>query len=149
MYGKVKCGLGVFFLALIAAFFLWGCAEEPKEAELEVADAEFSIREDHENHYVVDAKGVIKNVGEVDVKNVEVTGYCRSCREEIIDGEWFVSGYEKMSNQKDVISRLPAGGQAEFEFEEVAFCAVNRTKEAPTELPEEIDISIESYETAE
>ncbi|MFW6011460.1 MAG: hypothetical protein ACOC8R_00090 [Desulfosalsimonas sp.] len=98
---------------------------------------------------MIDAKGVIKNVGKVDVKNVEVTGYCNSCREEILDGEWFVSSYEKMSHQKDVISHLPAGGQAEFEFEEVAFCGVNRTKEAPTELPEGLEISIESYEVAE
>ncbi|MCF8109985.1 MAG: hypothetical protein K9J85_00705 [Desulfobacteraceae bacterium] len=140
--------LGIFVL-LLAALCLWGCAAEPEEAKLEVADTEFSIRLEHEYHYVIDAKGVIRNVGEVDVKNVEITGYCTSCREEILDGEWFVSSYEKMPHQKDIISNLPAGGQAEFEFEEVAFCAVNRKKQAPTELPEGLEISIESYEIAE
>ncbi|MFW5937195.1 MAG: hypothetical protein ACOCS6_03970, partial [Desulfosalsimonas sp.] len=116
---------------------------------LEVVDSDFSIREADEGSFVVDAKGVIKNVGQVDVKEVEVTGYCRSCGEEVIDGQWFESDYEKMEHQKDVISHLSAGSEEEFEFEEVAFCMMHKSQERPKELPENLEVSIESYEIAE
>lgn len=147
MFVRTRFPLAVF-LSLLAAQCLWGCAGEQKEAKLEIVDVEYSMRSDHEHHYVVDAKGVIRNAGEVDVKNVEITGYCNSCREEILDGEWFVSQYEKMPHQKDIISHLPAGGEENFEFEEVAFCVVNRKKTPPEKLPEGLEISIESYEIA-
>lgn len=135
----------LFVLALV----LTGCAKEQKEARLEVAEHEFVIRREDPDTYVIDARGVIRNTGEVDVKNVEVTGYCRSCGEQIVGGKWFVSQYEKMEHQKDVIAYLPAGGREEFEFEEVAFYPIHRVKTPPEGLPEGLEIVIESYEVAE
>ncbi|MBS3732936.1 MAG: hypothetical protein KGY42_08520 [Desulfobacterales bacterium] len=141
--------LAVIFLGGIMALCLYGCAGEQKKAELEVADSEFSIRKEAEYMYVVDAKGVIRNLGPADVKRVEVTGYCRSCREEIIDSQWYISDYEKMEHQKDVISYLSAGSKSDFDFTEVAFYSANRSKKAPEKLPEDLEISIESYEVVQ
>ena len=143
---KNKPFSAVILVSFIAALSLSGCAGEQKEAQLEVVDSEFSMRHEAGHDYVIDAKGVIRNVGDTDVRNVEVTGYCRSCDERIIDGQWFVSDYEKMEHQKDVIGYLPAGGQETFEFEEVAFYSVDKSKKEPDALPEDLEISIESYE---
>lgn len=145
MAGNMRFSAVILF-GMVMALCLSGCAQEQKKAELEVADSEFSIRKEAEYMYVVDAKGAIRNLGPADVKRVEVTGYCRSCREEIIDSEWYVSDYEKMEHQKDVISYLSAGSKADFEFTEVAFYSANRSKKAPENLPEDLEISIESYE---
>ncbi|MCF8110131.1 MAG: hypothetical protein K9J85_01445 [Desulfobacteraceae bacterium] len=133
-----------FVLVLFGVAWLAGCGE--KEALLEISDYEFSI-EKSESDYVVNAKGTIVNKGEVDVKNVEVTGYCRSCSEEIVGNEWFVSDYAKMEHQKDVIASLPAGASENFEFGEVAFFSPRMDK-VPEDLPESLEISIESYEIA-
>ncbi|MFP4193476.1 MAG: hypothetical protein ACLFMN_07935 [Desulfobacterales bacterium] len=138
--------LNIFFvLSFFMVLCLAGCGGE-KEAVLEISDYEFIIEESG-NDYVVNAKGTIANKGEVDVKNVEVTAYCESCDEEIVGGQWFVSDYAKMDHQKDVLSSLPSGGSEDFEFEEVAFYSP-RMDQAPEELPEDLEISIESYEIA-
>ncbi|MFW5908389.1 MAG: hypothetical protein ACOCR8_02015 [Desulfosalsimonas sp.] len=133
-----------FVLALFGVVWLAGCGD--KEAALEVSDYEFFIEKSGDD-YVLNAKGTIANKGEVDVKNVEVTGYCRSCREEIVGNEWFVSDYAKMDHQKNVIASLPAGARENFEFEEVAFFSP-RMDRVPEDHPEDIEISIESYEIA-
>ena len=148
MAGNMRFSAVILFLGIMV-LCLGGCAEEQKEAALEVADSEFSIRKEAEYMYVVDAKGVIRNLGPADVKRVEVTGYCRSCREEIIDSEWYISDYEKMEHQKDVISYLSAGSKADFDFSEVAFYSANRSKKPPENLPEDLEISIESYEVVD
>jgi hypothetical protein len=69
---------------------LFNCGK-PKEGKVIVSDQEFSIRQDsnYKHNWFVDAKGKVKNVGDSDVKNVEVTGYCLSCGEELIIGKWF------------------------------------------------------------
>ena len=142
--------LTVLLLSVLAALCLWGCTgEQPQQAQLEIADSEFFIEQDGETSYVVNAEGTIRNTGQADVRNVEVTGYCRSCSEKIIDGQWFVSEYEKMEHQKDVIGYLAAGSEADFEFKEVALCMVQKSRQAPEELPEDLEISIESYDIAE
>ncbi|MFP4451826.1 MAG: hypothetical protein ACOC1Q_01985 [Desulfosalsimonas sp.] len=137
--------LTVFFvLSFFAALWFAGCGD--KEAVLETSDYEFFIEESGSD-YVLNARGTIANKGEVDVKNVEVTGYCGSCDEKIIGNEWFVSDYAKMDHQKDVISTLPAGARKSFEFEEVAFFSP-RMDQSPEGLPDGLEISIESYEIA-
>lgn len=140
---------GLIILVIMTFFCLAGCAKEKKEANLEVVDSEFSIRKEDKTSYIIDAKGVIRNTGDVDVRNVEVTGYCKSCGEQIIEAQWFVSDYEKMAHQKDVIDYLPAGSTKEFGFKEVAFYAANRTEKAPEGMPEGLGISIDSYEVVE
>ncbi|MCF8036819.1 MAG: hypothetical protein K9K62_08100 [Desulfobacteraceae bacterium] len=148
MWRNARFG-AVIFLSILAALFLWGCTGEQQQAELAIVDSEFFIEQDGETSYVVNAEGTIRNTGQVDVKNLEVTGYCRSCGEKVIDGQWFVSEYEKMDHQKDVIGYLAAGSEADFEFAEVALCMVQKSRQPPEELPEDLEISIASYEVAD
>jgi hypothetical protein len=134
---------GLFFVIL----FFSGCSK-PKEAKVIVKEQEFSIRKDAPNSWVIDAKGKVKNVGEVDVKNVTVTGYCRSCGEVFTMGVWYVSEYEKTPEQKDVISYLPIGAEEEFSFTGVAFLP-DQSGKGPDKLPDVLECEVVSFEIAE
>ena len=67
------------FCLMIFALCLTSCEKKKKEGKLIISEQEFSLRQDTKNTFTIDAKGKIKNVGDVDVKKVLVTGYCRSC----------------------------------------------------------------------
>ena len=134
-------------LLLLLSFCFISCAEK-KQGKVIVTEQEFSIRQDAAFNWVIDARGKIKNVGDVDVKKVEVTGYCRSCGEAIYAGVWYVSDYEKMTDQKDVISYLPVGSEEAFSFREVAFY-FNQSGQSPEGLPEKLEVVIESFETVD
>lgn len=140
---------GLIIVSVMVLFCFFGCAKEQKEANLEIVDSEFMPRQDSRLSYVLDARGTIRNAGDVDVKNVKITAYCRSCGDQIVNATWFVSDVEKMPNQMDVISYLAAGAREEFEFEEVAFFAAQTGTEEPKGVPEEIEVVIESYEIVE
>nr|MDA3896527.1 hypothetical protein [Desulfobacteraceae bacterium] len=84
------------------------------------------------------------NVGDVDVKQLVVTGYCRSCGELINPGNWFVSDIEKTPEQKDTISYLAAGAEEEFNVRGVAFI-YNMVPEMPETTPENMEVIIESF----
>lgn len=136
-----------FSFLLIACLCLVSCAEK-KEGKVIVTEQEFSIRQDAEFNWVIDAKGKIRNVGEVDVKKVVVTGYCRSCGEVLTAGVWFINNVEKTSEQKDVISYLTAGNEEEFSFREIAFY-FNQSGQGPEGLPETLEVVVESFETVD
>jgi len=86
-------------IILIVCLCFVSCTEK-KEGKVIVTEQEFSIRQDAEYNWVIDAKGKIRNVGEVDVKKIVVTGYCRSCGEVFTAGVWFVNrDIEKRSEQ--------------------------------------------------
>jgi len=121
---------------------------EKKEGKVIVTESEFVVRQDSEKAYVIDAKGKVKNVGEVDVKQLVVTGYCRSCGELINPGNWFVSDIEKTPEQKDTISYLAAGAEEAFSFRGVAFI-YNMVPEVPETIPENMEIVIESFVTVD
>jgi hypothetical protein len=138
----------VITFLFFSLFCLTSCAEKKEAGKVIVTEQEFSIRQDGEFNWVIDARGKIKNVGQVDVKKVEVTGYCRSCGEAIYAGVWYVSDYEKMTEQKDVISYLPVGAEEEFSFREVAFY-FNQSGQGPEGLPDELEVVVESFETVD
>jgi hypothetical protein len=121
---------------------------KPKEGKLIISDQEFSIRQDskYKHNWFVDAKGKVKNVGEADVKNVVVTGYCLSCQETVISGQWFISNVDKMTNQKDTIAYLPVGAEEEFSFEEVALM-MEQGEKSPDKMPVKMECKILSFET--
>ncbi len=130
---------------------LCGCTDSKKAEEqgrVSVTDTHYRIRQTHENSYVLDVSGKVKNVGLVDVKNVVVTGYCRSCILEFTSQHWFTSDCDKTENQKDIISYLPAGVEEEFSFEEVAFYFTH-VKAPPENQPEKIEVVIESFDVVE
>ncbi|RJP86608.1 MAG: hypothetical protein C4518_13600 [Desulfobacteraceae bacterium] len=136
----------VFFLMLMC-LIIFSCGEK-KEGKVVVSESKFVIRQDSEKAYVIDAVGKVKNVGEVDVKNIVVTGNCRSCIEMIKPGYWFVSGTEKTPEQKDTISYLPVGAEETFSFKEVAFM-YNMVSEKPESMPEQLEVVVESFDTAD
>jgi hypothetical protein len=126
---------------------LLSCSEK-KEGKVIITESEFVVRQDNEKAFVIDAKGKVKNVGDVDVKQLVVTGYCRSCGELINPGNWFVSEYEKTPDQKDTISYLAAGAEEEFSFRGVAFI-YNMVAEMPKTIPDNMEIVIESFVVVE
>jgi hypothetical protein len=132
---------------IIAFSMLFSCGK-PKEGKIEVTEQTFSIRKDSPNAYVMDAKGKVRNVGEVDVKNVVVTGSCPSCDEALAPGRWMGPGQDKTPDQKCVINYIPAGQEQEFSFKGVAFI-YNLVPEEPQKKPEIMKVVVESFEVVE
>jgi hypothetical protein len=137
--------LGVLLCIVLCLF---SCEKKKQEGKVEVSAQEFVLRQDKENSYIIDAKGKIKNTGPVDVKNVVVTGECRSCSTTWTVGIWTISGTEKWPYQKDTISYLPAGKEADFKFKSVADFASRPGEPAPS-MPDKLEIVIESFETVD
>lgn len=126
---------------ILAMTVILACKQ--KTAKLIVSDHEFSIRKDHENSYAIDARGKIKNVGEVDVKKVVVTGYCKACTSGFAPRIWVASDRERTPEEKCIINFLPAGEEADFYFTNVA---IRYDAEEPKEMPEKMEVVVESFE---
>jgi hypothetical protein len=137
----------LIIILLVSTCLILACSK-PKEGKVTVSSQEFSIRNDSKNSWVVDAKGKVKNAGEVDVKNVVVTGYCRSCGEVFTNGVWYVSEYDKTPEQKDIIGYLPVGAEEEFSFTGVAFLP-DQSGKGPDKLPDILECKVISFETVE
>lgn len=122
------------------------CAcEEKKECKAVVTKTEYILEQDGNYTYSLNAKGKIKNIGEVDMKNVVLTGFCRSCDEMMISGQWFATQEVKTSDQKDMISYLAVGAEEEFSLKDVAYY-YTKTGEAPAENPQQLEVVVESFE---
>jgi hypothetical protein len=132
---------------LLITGFLSSCGK-PKEGKVVITDQEFSIRQDSKHTWAIDAKGKIKNVGEADVKNIVVTGYCKSCGEIVISGSWFYSAVEKRDEQKAVIAYLPVGAEEDFSFKDIAFL-MDQTGKVPEKTPDGVACQIVSFETVQ
>jgi len=127
--------------------FIVSC-EKPKEAKLIISESEFIINQVSPYSYSIEARGKIKNIGEVDVKKVLVTGYCKSCFNGLKPGKWTISERERAPEEVDVINYITVGGDAEFSFRDVAVM-YNTVPEKPKEMPENLEVSIESFETVD
>jgi hypothetical protein len=161
------------FSLLICAFYITACDKKPTvEGKLVVSEKEYILSQFSDNGWSIDAKGKIKNVGEVDVKRVVVTGECKSCIDVWVPAKWFkysqnsdiVSseqedvvekiGYgqeaDSKFDQKDIISYIAVGNEEAFSFKEFAYFYTQSPDQKP-ELPpeEELDIIIESFLTVE
>ena len=145
---KFSQRLTSLFLIVLLALCLASCSEK-KAGKVIVTEQEFTIRQDAEYNWVLDAKGKIRNVGDVDVKKVLVTGYCRSCGDILSAGVWFRNNVEKTSDQKDIISYLTAGDEEEFSFREIAFYFRPGGPGPEGLMPENLEIVIESFETVQ
>lgn len=140
--------ISIFVIITILCLFTVSC-EKKKQGKVIVSEQEFVLRQNTENQFTIDAKGKIRNVGDVDVKKVVVTGYCRSCSELWIVGQWVISpDIEKMPYQKDIISYIAAGSEESFSFKGIADMLLRADRKTP-ELPEQLEVVIESFDTVE
>jgi len=137
--------IAIFVFVTMICLLTVSC-EKKKQAKVIITEQEFTLRQERENAFTIEASGKIKNIGEVDIKKVVVTGYCRSCGEEWIPGRWFVSAIDKMPEQKDVINYVAVGDEVPFKFKGVADLLLTSGQE-PLELPENLESVIESFET--
>ncbi|HMA84738.1 MAG TPA: hypothetical protein VKN73_03470 [Desulfosalsimonadaceae bacterium] len=140
--------LSIFGLCLLMASLMIASCGEKKQGKVIVSEEEFNIRQDTDHSWVIDAKGTVENVGDVDVKNLVVTGFCKSCGEVLVNGKWFVSDYEKTPEQKDTISYLTVGAEEDFSFRGVAFL-MDQSGKQPQKLPEGLEVEVVSFETVE
>ncbi len=144
--------------------------EKKKEAKLEVTQQSFTLRQFSDNGWTIDATGKIKNVGEVDVKRVAVTGKCKTCVQVWVPQKWFVAtesedisvsdkeeivesigaGDEKYDfDQVDVIGYISAGNEEAFQAKEIAYFYTQSADQEPDPMPSELDIIIKSFETVD
>ena len=136
-----------FVLLTGAAFLLPGCGEKTVEAELVISNEEFAITQIGATSYTVTARGMIRNVGDVDVRNVVIAAGCSSCGTAFRQARWYEPEVEKTDEQKTVIRFLGKGERANYEVTGAAFLSTAGGP-PPTELPETLGAYIISYEVA-
>jgi len=161
------------FCLLVGVLCLSACDKKTKvEGKLEVSESEFFLSQFSDNGWSIDAKGKIKNVGEVDVKRVVVTGACTSCIEVWVPNQWFTYSQnddivsseqtnvvetighgeedDSMFDQKDIISYISVGNEESFSFKEFAYFYTQSPDQKPEMPPvEDLKIIIESFLDAE
>lgn len=135
-------------VVLTVCLCLPACEKKKGEGKAEITDQQFTIRKNGDFNWTIDVAGTIRNTGSTDLKNVVVTGYCRSCGEILVGGVWYVSDIEKMPEQKDTINYIPAGAEEKFSFQDIAFY-FDQTRKAPEILPEKLEVVVESFEVVE
>jgi len=134
---------------LMVVLCLVSCEKKKKQGKVVITEQEFVLRQDTENTFTIDAKGKIRNVGDVDVKRVLVTGYCRSCTGRWGVGQWQTSpDIDKMPYQTDTISYIAAGVEEPFSFQGITDYLLVSGQKTP-EMPENLEVVIESFETVE
>jgi hypothetical protein len=137
-------------LCLLVLFLgVTACKEKPKkEGKVEVTEKNFSIIKDGKFSYTLNVNGKVRNIGPVDLKNLVVTGYCRSCKETMISNTWYVTQVVKRPEQKATIDYLAVGATKDFNFDGIAYY-YSQSSDEPHENPENLEIVVESFETVE
>jgi hypothetical protein len=132
--------------ALMLSLCLFSC-EKKKEGRVIVTETEYYMVMDSNYSSSLNAKGKIRNVGEVDVRNVVVTGDCKSCGEVMMSGQWFISRHEvKRDDQMAVIPYLVVGAEADFNFQGIAYYYLKDNMPADS-IPEQLEVYIDSFES--
>jgi hypothetical protein len=126
---------------------LFSC-EKPKQGKVVVSQYELYTVRVSKSGFELCAKGKVKNVGAVDVKNVAITGNCLSCNEVYkYDGSWVISpDIEKSAEQQPVINYIPIGEEEEFIIKNIAYAPV-KLNQLPKKIPEKIEVVVISFET--
>ena len=138
----------ICYLMMVLSVCLFSC-EKPKQGKVVVSEYDFYIERVTKTGFELCAKGKVKNVGEVDVKNVAITGNCLSCSDVYIyDGSWVnPPDTGKSAEQQPVINYIPVGKEEEFIIKNIAY-APTKLGESPKDIPEELEVVIVSFETA-
>jgi hypothetical protein len=134
-------------LLIILSVCLFSC-EKPKQGKVIVSEYDLFIERVTKSGFELCARGKVKNVGEVDVKNVAVTGNCLECGEVYkYDGSWIISPDMKKSvEQQPVINFIPMGKEESFLIKNIAYAPV-KLEQLPKEIPEKIEVIVVSFET--
>ena len=135
-------------LVMVFSICLFSC-EKPKQGKVVVSEYDFYIERVTKTGFELCAKGKVKNIGDVDVKKVAVTGNCLSCSEIIrYDGSWIYSlDTKKTAEQQPVINYIPIGEEKEFIISNIAYCGTS-SGQPPENFPEQVEVVIVSFETA-
>ena len=135
-------------LLMVLNVCLFSC-EKPKQGKVVVSEYDFYIERVTKNGFELCAKGKVKNIGEVDVKKIAVTGNCLSCTEIIrYDGSWIHSpGMEKTTEQQPVINYIPIGEEENFTIKNIAFAGTT-SGQPPENILEKLEVIVVSFETA-
>ena len=135
-------------LMMVLSVCLFSC-EKPKQGKVVVSEYDFYIERVTKTGFELCAKGKVKNVGEVDVKNVTITGNCLSCTEVYrYDGSWInPPDMGKSPEQQPVINYIPIGKEEEFIIKNIAYAPV-KLKQSPKKIPEKLEVVVVSFETA-
>ena len=138
----------ICYLLTILSVCLFSC-EKPKQGKAIVSEYDFYTERVTKTGFELCAKGKVKNVGEVDVKNVAVTGNCLSCTEiYTYDGSWVNSpDTGKSAEQQPVIDYIPIGKEKEFVIKNIAY-APTKLNQSPKKIPEKLEVVVVSFETA-
>ena len=134
-------------LVLTMSICLIAC-EKQKEGKVIVIEKEFNLEKGSKFTYSLNVKGKVKNVGDVDVKNIVIAGRCNTCDEMMISGKWFATQTVRSRDQQDTITYLAKDDEAEFQFMGIAYY-YTREGEASQTFPEGLEVMIESLEVAE
>lgn len=135
-------------LLMVLCVCLFSC-EKPKQGKVVVSEYDYYIESVTKTGFELCAKGKVKNVGEVDVKNVAVTGNCLSCTEVYTyDGSWInPPDTGKSAEQQPVINYIPVGEEKEFIIKNIAY-APTKLGQSPKDIPEKLEVVVVSFETA-
>ena len=125
--------------------FFSGCGGEPQEAELEVSNLEYTIVQEGRHLHSVKVTGSLRNVGNVDVSDVLLTGDCPSCVGSVRAGNWFLTDHQKADAQSDVIRFLGRGERSNFEFQGLAYYSTGGGAELPDAVPADLNVYVETY----
>ncbi len=126
-----------------------GCGGEKGQAEFDISNLEYSIVQDGRFLYTVTVTGDIRNIGTADAREVVVTGGCPSCGSAYRQAEWHLTDTDKADEQKAVIRYLGKGERTNFAFKGLAFYSTGGSGEPPTEMPDELEVYVMSFESAD
>lgn len=141
--------ISAFVLLMGVVLVFSGCWGEKGQAEFDFSDLEYSIVQDGRFLFTVKVTGTIRNIGTADARDVVVTGGCPSCGTAYRQVEWHLTETDKADEQKDLIRFLGKGERANFEFKGLAYYSTGGSGEPPTELPDELEVYVMSYESAQ
>lgn len=114
-----------------------------------ITNYKFVLRKDTKRVFAADAVGTVCNIGNCAVKHLVIVGYCPSCKQVLLNGQWFSSdNTPPTANEEGIIDYLPAGATATFRVRDVALIMPN-TNQTVSTLPDKMGVRILSFKAVQ